>query len=306
MQSREAISKAPNYFRHLRKGEAKFKQTLHNEMGISFPTLAKTLDNLLSDEALKETTDGKLLINPSYVSFAGVYISKGTIELSVIDFSGKEIHTDSKKFVDKISCTEALAEILKLEYPENIKAVSICSHHYFNHGNYADFNYFLGLSNDSIRKFVPEGIEFYLGKTCETNSWKWYDDTEDNGLNVVFSFFKNNTYYTIMKNGAVIQKRRYSDTFTSEDIFGNTVLFPVWKAINPDNMIFIESDENDIDLIKQNISAWQNKMMICHNTFNQSFEMRDETKLIVSKKFCPSVGAAFHALYSYYGWARTI
>ncbi|MGM9970002.1 MAG: hypothetical protein ACI35S_06370 [Anaeroplasma sp.] len=302
MQSREFISRGKAFFRDLRKGNEKFKTEIKTEIGISFPVMDKILPKLLSDGPLKETTKKKLMINPNYQLFAGVYISKDSIDISVLNFSGEETRFETKKFCLQISFFETLREILNLN--SSTKALSICSDEYFDYMGIAKINEYILLDNHIMKDFVPEGIEYYFEKTCVTNSFKWYEDAEDDELNVIFSFFEDNSYYTIMKNGVIVQKRRYSNSLKEVNYFYENVIFPVWQAINPNNMIFIAPSENIFNFLKDNISIWSEKIRRAGIIVNQCFEVRRPTNLIVQEQFHPSESAALYAMYKYYGWAE--
>lgn len=302
MQSREFISRGKAFFRDLRKGNEKFKSEIKTEMGISFPVIDKIMPNLLLNGPLKATTTKKLMINPNYQSFAGIYISKDSIDISVIDFSGKEIHFETKKFGLELSFFEALREVLNLD--SSIKGVSICSDDYYDYYGNAKINEYFFIDNKFIKEYLPDGIEYYFEKTCVTNSFKWYEDAESDELNVIFSFFGDDSYYTIMKNGVIVQKRRYTKSLEKISDFYENVIFPVWQTINPDNMIFIAPFENIFDFIKCNIPTWSEKIKMSDMVINQCFEIKTRTKLIVQEQNHPSEAAAFHAMYSYYGWTK--
>ena len=302
MQSREFISRGKVFFRDLRKGNAKYKTEIKTEMGISFPVMDKVMPELLLNGPLKSTTTKKLLINPNYQSFAGVYISKDSIDISVIDFSGREIRFETKNFGLEMSFFETLREVLNLD--SSIMAVSICSDTYFDYNGIAKISDYFCIDNKLIKEYVPEEIEYYFEKTCVTNSFKWYDDAESDELNVIFSFFEDDSYYTIMKNGVIVQKRRYLKSLKTINEFYENIVFPVWQTINPDNMIFIAPSEDIFDFIKYNIPVWSEKIKRSDMVLNQCFEIRKTTKLIVQKQIHPSIAAAIYAMYRYYGWTK--
>ncbi len=302
MQSKEFISRGKVFFRDLRKGNEKYKTEIKTEMGISFPVMDKILPELLLNGPLKATTTKKLMINPNYQSFAGVYISKDSIDISVIDFSGKEIRFETKNFGLEMSFFETLREVLNLD--SSITAVSICSDEYYDYTGNAKINDYFFIDNQLIKEYVPEGIEYYFEKTCVTNSFKWYEDAESDELNVIFSFFQDDSYYAIMKNGVIVQKRRYSKSLEKINDFYENVIFPVWQTINPDNMIFIAPSENIFNFIKYNIPIWSEKIKRSDMVINQCFEIRKTTKLIVQEQVHPSVATAIYAMYSYYGWTK--
>lgn len=302
MQSREFISRGKVFFRDLRKGNEKFKTEIKTEMGISFPVMDRIMPELLLNGPLKATTTKKLMINPNYQSFAGVYISKDSIDISVIDFSGKKIRFETKKFGLEMSFFETLREILNLD--SSIMAVSICSDKYYDYMGNAKINDYFYIDNQIIKEYISEGIEYYFEKTCVTNSFKWYEDAESDELNVIFSFFEDDSYYTIMKNGVIVQKRRYTRSLYKINDFYENVVFPVWQTINPDNMIFIAPSENIFNFIKYNIPIWSEKIKRSDMVINQCFEVRRPTKLIVQKQVHSSEAAAIYAMYSYYGWTK--
>ena len=153
-----------------------------------------------------------------------------------------------------------------------------------------------------MKEFIPKGMSFYGEKICEANSLKYYDDNEDEELNVIFSFFENTCQYTIMKNGTIIQKRRAHTNIKETEEFYKDVVFPVWQIINPDKMIFIVSNEEIFNLLNNKISEWKENITVYNEHINAGFDSREPTELIVNKQFHPSESAAIHALYRYYGW----
>ena len=301
MQSKEIISRWKVSFRELRKGKEKQKNDLVQESGISWSTINKVLPDLVSVGALKESQGNKLVINPEYEYFAGIYISQNIVELSMIDFSGKEKLFRTKVFSDQQTYVDALIEILKINHIKNIKAVSICADDYFGYMG-AEVFYLPTNSNQMKGLFVPEWQELYFAKTCETNALKWYEETGNSELNVIFSFSEDKTYYTIMKNGFIIQNRRYCESIKNVKNFYTDVILPVWKAINPSNMVFVASSEEILNIINENIEEWQKHIGIHQLIINKEFELREPTKLIATEYSRPSESAALYALYSYYGW----
>lgn len=302
MESKDFISRGKLFFRDLRKGNEKLKTEIRKEIGISFPTMDKILPQLLSNGPLKKSGTEKLTINPDYQSFAGVYVSKDTIYLSVIDFAGKEIYFETKHFGLQESFFESLREILKL--CNSTKAVSICSDEYVDFSGNAQMYDNVFLDERLMNDYIPKELEYYFEKICVTNSLKWYEDTENDELNVIFSFSENEAYYTIIKDGVVIQKRRCTEKIDQVEEFFEKEIFPVWKSINPNNIVFIAPSEKILKLILNNTSKWHQKIIWAHMSINQSFEIRRPTKLIQAKQFHPSESAALYAMYRYYGWTK--
>jgi len=306
MQSKEFISIAKDSFRQLRKDRGKLKNDLVEESGISWATLHGALKDMLECKVLKELPDKTLIINPNYQYFAGVYISKDSIDLSIIDFKGTEQYFESKK-VKNGMWAYAFVETLKNEWLSKVKAIAICSDTYLESSDSYRLNDFLWINDTFTRKYVPNNIEIFYGGTCETNSWKGYDhfNLQDDKLNVIFSFYEQNCYYTIMKNGFIIQKRRYHTGIIKDaEWFFKNIIIPVCNAINPDNMIFMTTSEEISKFIKENILKWQEESVMYYWSTNQSFELRGPTNMIANEQAHPSEAAALYAMYGYYGWAK--
>lgn len=301
MQTKEFVARGKLFFHDLRKGKDKIKTEIRKEVGISIPTVDKILPQLLSNGPLQKSGKEKYTINPSYETFAGVYVSKDSIYLSVIDFSGKEIYFETKHFGLQESFFESLREILKL--CTSTKAISICSDEYIDLMGNAQMHDNVFLDERLINDYIPDKLECYFEKTCVTNSLKWYEDTENNDLNVIFSFSENEAYYTIIKDGIVIQKRRCTEKIEQVEKFFENELFPLWKSINPSNIVFIPSSEKIFKLILNNTSKWYQTIAMEHMSINSTFEIRRPTKLIQAKQIHPPESAALYAMYKYYGWA---
>lgn len=279
---------------------------LAKKSGISWPTMNNLKKHLIDCGALKNTSSDKLVLNPEYESFAGIYFKENAIELSIIDFSGKQIYFVSKSYSTALECVETLVELLRFKELQKVKAVTICSDDYYIESNAASLNQYLLLNDTDLRHFVPQGIEYCCEKTCVTNSFKWYDvyNPNDDELNVIISFYKDNCYYAILKNNFVIQKRRCTNIVKESEEFYKDVIFPILKFINPDNIIFIRPYDESFDFIENNISLLKHKITIDYYNLNRGFGTfeRKTTKCdIVEIK--PAESAALYAMYRYYGWA---
>ncbi len=316
MQSREIISRSKNVFRELRKGNEKNINDIVKESGVAWSTVKSVLQNMVKNNIVKETgnkTKTGVVLNPKSESFSGVYIAGNTIYLSVVDFYGKKIHSTLKQFDDSLSFQKVLQEILQeLKKFKNLKAVSICCDEYFEESTNDGMVY--PTSNYCLRPilldyYIPKGVEYYVTKTCITTSYWWCDTNDvseirDEDLNVIFSFSKDKCYYTIMANSQIIQKREIYGIKKDEKSFLDEIIIPIWKIINPNNMIFIVPDDPELKFIKENISNLSQEIIWKHWTINKDFERREPTKLIAKELQCPSEGAAIYAMYRYYGWAK--
>ncbi len=311
MQSIEFISKSRKSFRELRRGEEKQIKELANASGFSWPTTSTFVKELIESGMLIRNTKGSLALvalNQSFnESFAGLYISKDVIYVSVIDITGKEIFFDSKNIGEEDTFYNVLEKVLNLPELSGIKAISISSDNYFDDtvGD-SRISQSLWLPKKLIEKLFPEEVEHYYAKTCITNTWKWYDDYEiqDDDLNVVFSLSEDNCYYTIMKNCQIIQKRICDGIGKDKENFLENVVIPTWKAINPDNMIFITWSKEISKFTKENLSKWNDEIVKNHYAINKDFEIGEITKLVVSEQPNFSISAAIYAMYRYYGWAN--
>ena len=308
MQSKKIITDGKLFFRSLRKNEIKnrTKEELAKELGVSFPKLIKLLKDLTCNGVIIEDSKEKLIPNPNYASFAGIYITDDFVELSVIDFSGKEIYHNSKSFYDAASCVESLVEILRFKELQNVKCVAICSDNYLESTTHT-LNQYLLITDDNMRNFIPEGIEIYFEKVCVTNSWKWIDtyfNLEDHDLNVIISFYMNDCYYTIVKDGSIIQKRKCCDIVKEKEVFYKDVIFPILKFISPDNIIIIKPYEENFDFIENNLSELSHKSIMDYYTVTRNFEsMKRNPNGMIAEEINPPESAALYAMYKYYGWA---
>ena len=298
MQTRELVSLGKAFFRDLRRNHEKNISQIRSEVGIAYPTIKYNWDKLFTNGPLLDTGKNKFVINSDYQSFAGIYVSKDTIDLSVIDFSGKEIKYMSKKYNGNYIFYEVLQEIF-LSLDSSVEAVAICSDEYLEGTKPPKINELIWVNDSFIKEKLPESIEYYFEKTCVTNSFKWYEDSANDELNVIFSLSEQNSFYTIMKNGVIVQKRI---TYGLCEDFYEKVIKPVWQSINPNNMVFVNFSNMKSDVLESYISEWQNKIRISHLNLNKDFETREYTNLICFDKFHKSKGSALYALYTYYGW----
>ncbi len=304
------IHKFEEIYRRLRNGKQIYYKDFHDLAKLSWITTQKLIDELTDYGAIKKCSNSKYVLNPKACFFAGIYISKYNIELSIIDLDGEEIIYKCDKYIDLSTLINSLQEMIKEAGLIKCKAISICSDNYMiiKEGIYRMTDY-ITLIDSAIEYKIPKELVYYLENSCVTNSWKWYadNDIKKSDLNVIVSFLEDRYFYTVMKNGMLIQKVVSANVQKDLENFYEDLIMPIVKSINPDNFIFLAPSDDMYNLIQNKIEdSWIDKTF-CNKADIFKFDNWEyiyPTNMIT--KICSRVshGAAMHALYKYFGWIK--
>lgn len=311
MEDREFIGKSgcQILFRHLRNGVFIDKTELATICNLSWPSINNIQKDACRKGIIIPSSQKLGAINPDYAAnFAGIHISDKTIDLSIINFSGKVIKTMQMLPPTKKSFFESLVSLFRELDFSNITALSISSDEFYKTEDKSslkslhfcdDIKSNLVFYEDYIRYEVPETVETYFAKTCFAYSVKCLDmnASELSEVTVVITHVGNKVYLNFINDDIITKK---SSNFhilelTGEREFYDEIILPVWKFMKPDKIIVISSDDKIKD--ERNLYEWKRRIWLYQRDW-----IKDSSPNIVALDFCPSESTALHAMYNYYGW----
>lgn len=306
MKISEYLPLAKYAFRELRKGKDVTVKDFAALMNLSWPTTRVFVDELIKIGYLVENPITKFVrLNPHLKSknFVGIYISKKSIEISTINFFGKEIDYEKLLLNENSNIWDILKE--KITSLKEIGAIAITSDDMLIQSN-GDVTIpgIIFLSTLLKEQIKNEDIKLFFVKTNETTTIKCFEDYELNkeDLNIVMYFHERNYYYTISKNDEILRAiKGVGQIDLYEELFEKSIK-PICNSINPDNFIIISSSKEEFQIALTAQYDWLSKMLQLDNMQTNIYEGRGFTKIIVNSYFKPSESAGLYALYKYFEW----